>query len=177
MFIVIKEHVGSCMAHVFVFRQYESVSSVQRSKLCEVILLWKIVGDGLWIDITQMISSKYTSNTKLCRTLQYLTPKLQAIWQKESVKKKAHWDIVPCQEISTLGAQTSDTLVTHWAMCPRASSTKGAAQVILHMLLSCFFNTCTLCLCHPTLLSDINLWHTDKLVRVSFYRATASDCL
>lgn len=59
-------------------------------------------------------------------------------------------------------------------MCPTAWSTKGTTQVILHMLLSCFFNTCTLCLCHPVLLSDINLWHTDNQVRVSIYRATVN---
>lgn len=59
-------------------------------------------------------------------------------------------------------------------MCPTARNTKGTTQVILHMLLSCFFNTCTLCLCHPVLLSDINLWHTDNQVWVSIYRATVN---
>lgn len=37
-----------------------------------------------------------------------------------------------------------------------------------------FFITCTLCLCHPVLLSDINLWHADNQVRVSIYRATVN---
>ena len=37
-----------------------------------------------------------------------------------------------------------------------------------------FSNTCTLCLCHPVLLNDINLWHTDNLVQVSIYSATVS---
>lgn len=51
---------------------------------------------------------------------------------------------------------------------------KGVTQVILHMLLSCFFNTCTLYLCHLMLLSDINLWHFDNLLWVLDYRATVS---
>lgn len=61
------------------------------------------------------------------------------------------------------------TLVTQWAMCPTARSTKGVSQVILHMLLSGFFNTCSFCFCHPALHGDINLWLADSQAQVSAY--------
>lgn len=57
------------------------------------------------------------------------------------------------------------TLVTH----PTAWSTKGVSQVILHMLLSGFFNTCSFCFCHPALHGDINLWLADSQAQVSAY--------
>lgn len=54
-------------------------------------------------------------------------------------------------------------------MCPTAWSTKGVSQVILHMLLSGFFNTCSFCFCHPARHSDINLWLADSQAQVSAY--------
>lgn len=56
-----------------------------------------------------------------------------------------------------------------WAMCPTAWSTKGVSQVILHMLLSGFFNTCSFCFCQPALHGDINLWLADSQAQVSAY--------
>lgn len=43
------------------------------------------------------------------------------------------------------------------------------SQVILHMLLSGFFNTCSFCFCHPALHGDINLWLADSQAQVSAY--------
>lgn len=61
------------------------------------------------------------------------------------------------------------TLVTQWAMCPTAWITKAVSQVILHMLLSGFFNTCSFCFCHPALHGDINLRLADSQAQVSAY--------
>lgn len=106
----------------------------------------------------------------------------QATWRQNKVLKwrgrrgGAHSDVFPCQEIggpSGLKCWTKEfelTLVTQWAMCPTAWSTKGVSQVILHMLLSGFFNTCSFCFCHPALHGDINLWLADSQAQVSAYK-------
>ena len=54
-------------------------------------------------------------------------------------------------------------------MCPTAWNTKAVSAVVLHMLLSGFFNTCSFCFCHPALHGNINLWLADSQSQVSPY--------
>lgn len=65
-----------------------------------------------------------------------------------------------------VGAHTCDP-VSH---VPHSVEHKGVSQVILHMLLSGFFNTCSFCFCQPALHGDIKLWLADSQAQVSAYR-------
>lgn len=130
------------------------------------------------VEKTLQFNSNYAVSKRITKISVVFAPRPQAMWRQNKVLKwrgGPHSDVFPCQEIrgprgSNVGQKSLSSHLWPSEPCaPQREAQKGVSQVILHMLLSGFFNTCSFCFCHPARHGDINLWLADSPAQVSAY--------
>ena len=172
VFLIVFRRQWRCMAQRSKFEKEKCVSGTD-----------SLFGLGLLNGIVDNKKNiQHHQNYPLSMTEQRVEPRPQSAWRKNKLLKGKKSTFRYLSLPGDRGPRGSDigqkSFSSHlWPseLCALQRETQREQHRWFYTC-SCpaFFNTCTLCLCHPVLLSDINLWHTDNQVWVSTYRATVN---